>query len=109
MKKSKSQKAAVKDYKITPQFYVVLDPSVQSNTSAEQTLQATGPFKSQEQAETWITESSGDDWLNCCGCLRDGPAEAWGSTHIITQVVRRVRPVPPSSVKMVLMDVPEKS
>ena len=68
------------------------------------TLQAHGPFHTQERAEQWIKDTSADFWLESCGCLRTGDPEKWGDEHIIVQVVRKVKPVPPSSVVMTLVD-----
>ncbi len=70
----------------------------------EGTLTSYGPFDSQERAEEWIKETSADDWVGSCGCLRTGDREDWGDEYFITQVVRSVRPVPPESVKMTLID-----
>jgi hypothetical protein len=83
------------------QFWVI-DTAITG--SSEGTLQASGPFHSQARAEQWIKETATNDWLGSCGCLRHGAPEDWGSEHIIAQVVRSVKPVPPSSVKMTLVD-----
>jgi hypothetical protein len=71
---------------------------------SEGTLTSHGPFDSQEQAEEWIKETSADDWIRSCGCLREGDREEWGDEYFVVQVVRSVRPVPPESVKMTLID-----
>ena len=83
------------------QFWVI-DTAISGNTVG--TFQASGPFHSQARAEQWIKDTSASDWLEACGCLRSGAPEEWGSEHIIVQVVRSVKPVPPSSVEMTLMD-----
>jgi hypothetical protein len=72
--------------------------------SSASTLQAHGPFHTQDRAEQWIKDTSADFWLESCGCLRTGDPEKWGDEHIIVQVVRKVKPVPPSSVVMTLVD-----
>jgi len=84
-----------------PQFWVI-----ESGTDdmSEGTLTSHGPFDSQEQAEEWIKETSADDWIRSCGCLREGDREEWGEEYFVVQVVRSVRPVPPESVKMTLID-----
>jgi hypothetical protein len=72
---------------------------------SEGTIQAHGPYHTQERAEQWIKETSAEDWIGSCGCLRTGGApQDWGDEYIIVQVVRSVRPVPPSCVEMTLMD-----
>ena len=75
---------------------------------SEVTFQAHGPFMSQGYAEQWIKNTSAEDWISSCGCLRTGgKPEDWGDEYIIVQVVRSVRPVPPSNVEMTLVDVEE--
>lgn len=72
---------------------------------SEGTIQAHGPYHTQERAEQWIKATSAADWIGSCGCLRTGgPPEDWGDEYIIVQVVRSVRPVPPSCVQMTLVD-----
>jgi len=80
----------------------VLDTGIQGMSSG--TIQARGPFSSQHAAEQWIADSSAEDWIESCGCLRTGEPENWGDVHTIVQVVRKVRPVPPSHVQMTLVD-----
>lgn len=108
-KKKPSKRKATKGHKprrLAPvpcsQFWV-LDTG--TSGMSEGTIQAHGPYHTQERAEQWIKESSAADWLGSCGCLRTGGApEDWGDEYIIVQVVRRVRPVPPSCVEMTLLD-----
>ena len=89
--------------KQTSEFWV-LDTGTEGCHSG--TITAHGPFKSQKEAEKWLKEISASDWIGSCGCLRiDGEPEKWGDKYLITQVVRKVRPVPPNTVKMMLMDV----
>lgn len=83
------------------QFWV-LDTAISG--MSEGTYQASGPFHSQAKAEQWVKNTSASDWLESCGCLRSGAPEEWGSEHIIVKVVRSVKPVPPSSVEMTLVD-----
>jgi len=84
------------------QFWL-LDTGTQGKSAG--TIQAHGPYHTQERAERWIKETSAEDWIGSCGCLRTGGAlQDWGDEYLIVQVVRRVRPVPPSSIKMTLMD-----
>lgn len=108
-KKTPSKKKATKGQKprrLAPvpcsQFWV-LDTGTPGQS--EGTIQAHGPYHTQERAEQWIKETSAADWMSSCGCLRiGGPPEDWGDEYIIVQVVRSVRPVPPSCVEMTLMD-----
>jgi len=81
----------------------VLDTAIEG--SSKGTLEARGPFRSQAQAEQWIKETSASDWVGSCGCLRTGAPEKWGDVYVIAQAVRKVRPVPPTSVAMALVDV----
>ena len=39
---------------------------------SEGTIQAHGPYHTQERTEQWIKETSAEDWLGSCGCLRTG-------------------------------------
>ncbi len=66
------------------------------------TLQAHGPYPTQVGAEQWLKDTSAEDWLSSCGCLRTGDPQAWGDEYIIVQVVRKVKPVPPTKIKMKL-------
>lgn len=108
-KKIPSKKPATKGQKHHPlapvlgsQFWV-LDTGTQGELVG--TIQAHGPYHTQKRAEQWIKETSADDWIGSCGCLRTGGApEDWGDEYIIVQVVRSVRPVPPSCVEMTLLD-----
>lgn len=108
-KKIPSKKPATKGQKprrLAPvpgsQFWV-LDTGTQGESAG--TIQAHGPYHTQERAEQWIKETSADDWIGSCGCLRTGGApEEWGDEYIIVKVVRSVRPVPPSCVEMTLLD-----
>ena len=108
-KKTSSQKKAAKGHKprrLAPvpgsQFWVI-DTGTEGQSSG--TIQAHGPYHTQARAEQWIKETSAEDWIGSCGCLRTGGApEHWGAEYIIVQVVRRVRPVPPARVEMTLMD-----
>jgi hypothetical protein len=70
------------------------------------TFSAMGPFDSQAHAEAFIVNMAAQDWINSCGCLREGNKEEWGSDHIIVKEVRYVRPVPPDTVEMTLQDIP---
>ena len=107
--KTSSKKRATKGYKprrlapvLGSQFWV-LDTGTQGES--EGTIQAHGPYHTQERAERWIKKTSAADWISSCGCLRTGGApEEWGDEYIIVQVVRSVRPVPPSCVEMTLVD-----
>jgi len=80
----------------------VLDTGIQGMSFG--TIQASGPFSSQHAAEQWVAESSAEDWIESCGCLRTGEPKDWGDVHIIVQVARKVKPVPPSRVQMTLVD-----
>jgi hypothetical protein len=80
----------------------VLDAGTEGMSTG--TLHAHGPFHTQDRAEQWIKDTSANDWLESCGCLRTGDPEKWGDEHIVVQVVRKVKPVPPSSVVMTLVD-----
>ena len=92
--------------KLTPKskrpFWVC---DVDTEGMSQGTLSAVGPFESRAAAETWICESSANDWVTSCGCLRRGDPATWGSEHIILQEVRRVVPVPPDTASMTLRDV----
>lgn len=100
-KKTRSPKPAA------PEFWA-LDTG--TSGMSEGTIQAHGPYHTQEQAEQWIKETSAADWVGSCGCLRrDVQPEDWGDEYIIVQVVRRVRPVPPSCVEMTLLDTENAS
>lgn len=68
------------------------------------TIAAHGPFHSQSRAEEWLKDTSASDWLESCGCLRSGEPDTWGDEYHIVQVVRSVKPVPPSRVEMTLVD-----
>jgi hypothetical protein len=85
--------------KTKPQFWV-LDTSIKGHS--ERTLQAHGPFTSQTEAEQWLKDTSADDWLSSCGCLRTGDPQTWGDEYLIVQVVRKVKPVPPTKIEMKL-------
>jgi hypothetical protein len=107
-KKTPSEKTATKGQKprrLAPepgQFWV-LDTGTQGQSSG--TIQAHGPYQTQGRAEQWIKETSAADWVGSCGCLRTrGALQDWGDEYIIAQVVRSVRPVPPSCVEMTLLD-----
>lgn len=108
-KKMPSKKKATKGQKprrLAPvpcsQFWV-LDTGTAG--MSESTIQAHGPYHTQERAERWIKETSAADWIGSYGCLRTGGApEKWGDEYIIVQVVRSVRPVPPNFVEMTLLD-----
>ena len=63
------------------------------------------PFASQQEAEEWIRQDAANTWLTSCGCLRNDAPEKWGDTFVILQEVRRVKPMPPKTVKMELEDV----
>lgn len=112
-KKTPSKKKSTKRQKarrLAPvpgsQFWVLDTGTV---GESQGTIQAHGPYHTQERAEQWIKETSADDWIGSCGCLRTGGApEDWGDEYIIVQVVRSVRPVPPSCVEMTLMDTENK-
>jgi hypothetical protein len=81
----------------------VLDTGIEG--MSERTIQAHGPYPTQNSAEQWIKDTSAEDWISSCGCLRTGgKPECWGDEYIIVQVVRSVRPVPPTSVEMTLVD-----
>jgi len=83
------------------QFWVI-DTGCEGVSSG--TLEAHGPFCSQSHAESYILNISEQDWLTSCGCLREGNPLEWGDTYIIVREVRSVKPVPPSSVEMTLVD-----
>lgn len=83
------------------QFWV-LDTGTAGMSSG--TIAAHGPFHSQDRAEEWLKDISASDWLESCGCLRSGEPEAWGDEYHIVQVIRSVRPIPPSAVEMTLVD-----
>lgn len=84
------------------QFWV-LDTGIEGQSTG--TIQAHGPYHTQERAEQWIKETSAEDWVSSCGCLRTGgPPEEWGDEYIIVRVVRCVRPAPPVRVEMTLLD-----
>lgn len=72
---------------------------------SEETLSAVGPFGSVAHAEAFILNTSAQDWLTSCGCLRSGDPQTWGREHLIVKVVRRVVPVPPDHVEMTLQEV----
>lgn len=98
----KNQPTKCKPPAPAPQWWV-LDTG--SEGMSEHTLEAHGPFVSQGSAEQWIKDTSAEDWLSSCGCLRTGgKPEDWGDEYIIVRVMRRVRPVPPSNVEMTLRD-----
>lgn len=83
--------------------YWILDTGTCGLSSG--TLTASGPHVSQAAAEKWIRDTSASDWMESCGCLRQGEPETWGDAYIIVKEVRRVKPVPPVSVKMILKEV----
>ena len=88
-----------------PQWWV-LDTGMEGTSKG--TIQGHGPYPTQDSAEQWIKDTSAEDWISSCGCLRTGgKPEDWGDEYIIVQVVRSVRPVPPSNVEMTLVDVEE--
>lgn len=89
---------------IVPPAFWVIDTCMEGQS--EDTSEARGPFTSQQEAEENIKRLSSGDWLTCCGCLREGDPQEWGSVHLIVQEVRRVRPVPPTHVVMTLRDEP---
>jgi len=101
--KSKQAAAANSGCAAVPgsQFWV-LDTGMEGMSAG--TLQAHGPYPTQGSAEQWIKDTAANDWLESCGCLRTGDPQNWGDEHIIVQVVRRVKPVPPTSVEMTLVD-----
>ena len=112
-KKTPSKKKATKGQRprrLAPvpgsQFWV-LDTGTQGMSSG--TLQAHGPYSTQASAEQWIKDTSANDWLESCGCLPTGDSEKWGDEYHIVQVVRSVRPVPPSCVEMTLLDTENAS
>jgi len=82
--------------------FFVIDTGLEGHSDG--TLQAHGPFPSQARAEHWIKTTAAADWINSCGCLRDGPRKEWGDDYHIVQVVRTVRPVPPTDIRMTLVD-----
>lgn len=108
-KKASSKKRVTADQKarrlapVSGSQFWVLDTGTEGESVG--TIQAHGPYHTQERAEQWIKETSADDWIGSCGCLRTGGApQDWGDEYIIVQVVRSVRPVPPSCVEMTLLD-----
>ena len=85
--------------KSKPEFWVI-DTGIEGTTSG--TLQAHGPYPTQVSAEQWLKDTSADDWLSSCGCLRTGDPQTWGDEYLIVQVVRKVKPVPPTKIEMKL-------
>lgn len=101
-KKAKTKRGKAGSPAVPGSQFWVLDTGTEGSSAS--TLQAHGPFHTQDRAEQWIKDTSADFWMESCGCLRTGDPEKWGDEHIIVQVVRKVKPVPPSSVVMTLVD-----
>lgn len=105
-KKKKVTKIKENEVAIRSMFFVLEtnDTKIGGNTPRA-FEEVTGPFQTKELAEEWLKASSGDTWLSSCGCLRTGDPESWGSTYIIVEAVRVVKPIPPASVVVDLEDV----